>query len=141
MTQPELALYWANELRKAMGGAPLTVNPIKKATGSVHTTGTAKAVSAVYYGTATWYGGKFQNRRTASGEIFNQYNYTAAHRSLPFGTRLLVTNLKTGKKVTVRVNDRGPFVRGMVLDLSRQAAADIGLLRSGTGKVKYVIVR
>lgn len=76
--------------------------------------------------------------RTANGERFNPNGYTAAHRTLPFGARVLVTNLKTGKSVIVRINDRGPFAHGRVIDLSLGAAKVVGLTRSGVAKVKVV---
>jgi rare lipoprotein A len=84
----------------------------------------AFAVSTV---TATWYGNELAGNRTANGEIFNPNGLTAAHRTLPFGTCLLVGNPKTGKSVKVRVNDRGPFTRGVSLDLSAGAARSIGM--------------
>lgn len=76
---------------------------------------------------ATWYGNELRGRPTASGERFNPDGHTAAHRSLPFGTCLLVGNPKTGKSVKVRVNDRGPFTKGLTLDLSAGAARAIGM--------------
>jgi rare lipoprotein A len=76
---------------------------------------------------ATWYGDEFRGSRTASGEIFNPEGLTAAHKSLPFGTCLLVGNPRTGKSIVVRVNDRGPFTEGMTLDLSAGAARAIGM--------------
>ncbi len=84
---------------------------------------------------ASWYGDKFHGRPTASGEIFNMYDYTAAHKELPFGTRLRITNPETGRSVEVKVNDRGPYVRGRDIDLSYAAARKIGLIRKGTGRV------
>lgn len=84
----------------------------------------AHAVSTV---TATWYGNELAGNRTANGELFNPSGLTAAHRSLPFGTRLRVGNPKTGKSVKVRVNDRGPFTKGISLDLSAGAARAIGM--------------
>ncbi|NEO68868.1 MAG: septal ring lytic transglycosylase RlpA family protein, partial [Moorea sp. SIO3H5] len=84
-------------------------------------------------GIASWYGSAFHGRRTASGERFNQYALTAAHRTLRFGTRVKVTNLRNGRSVIVRINDRGPYIRGRIIDLSRGAARIIGLVRSGTG--------
>lgn len=90
----------------------------------------------VQEGLASWYGGKFQGRRTASGELFNTLQYTAAHRTLPFGTLVLVTNLINGKSVTVRVNDRGPFVHGRIIDLSMAAATAIGLTGEGVAPVR-----
>jgi rare lipoprotein A len=76
---------------------------------------------------AAWYGDELRGHRTASGEMFNPDGMTAAHRSLPFGTCLLVGNPKTGRSITVRVNDRGPFTTGLSLDLSRGAARAIGM--------------
>lgn len=77
---------------------------------------------------------------TASGERFNKMGFTAAHRSFKFGTRVKVTNLKTGKSVVVRVNDRGPFVKGRIIDLSLGAARVIGLNKSGVAKVKVTVL-
>ena len=87
---------------------------------------TAPAHAAQTVG-ATWYGNELRGNRTASGEAFNPNGLTAAHRSLPFGTCLLVGNPKTGKSVKVRVNDRGPFTKGLSLDLSHGAAQAIGM--------------
>ncbi|HUR43535.1 MAG TPA: septal ring lytic transglycosylase RlpA family protein [Aestuariivirga sp.] len=78
--------------------------------------------------------------RTANGERFNPLGLTAAHRSLPFGTRVKVTNLKTRKTVVVRINDRGPFIPGRMIDLSLGAATAVGLHRSGIAKVKIVVL-
>ena len=91
-------------------------------------------------GTASWYGAAHHGRLTASGERFNMNSLTAAHRSLPFGTRLLVTNKDTGKSVTVRVTDRGPYVGGRILDLSRAAASRLGMLKTGTAKISMVVL-
>jgi rare lipoprotein A len=86
-------------------------------------------------GTASWYGPGFQGRETASGETFNQNALTAAHRSLPLGSTAVVTNLATGKSVQVKINDRGPYVKGRKIDLSHAAAQKIGL-KKGVAKVK-----
>lgn len=91
---------------------------------------------ALQSGMASWYGPGFQGRKTASGERFNTHDLTAAHRSLPFGTRVKVTNQKTGRAVVVRINDRGPFHGGRVIDLSRASAAAIGM--GGTARVQLV---
>jgi rare lipoprotein A len=88
-------------------------------------------------GGASWYA---LHSKTASGERMNPSKLTAAHRSLRFGTKIKVTNRRTGKAVVVRVNDRGPFIRGRVLDLSKAAANRIGMIRSGTAKVCYEIL-
>jgi rare lipoprotein A len=91
-------------------------------------------------GIASFYGAKFQGRRTASGEVFNTLEMTAAHRTLPFGTQLRVTNLRNGKSVVVRVNDRGPHLRGRIVDLSKAAAKKIGITRTGIARVKLEIL-
>lgn len=87
-------------------------------------------------GKASYYGNEFDGRKTASGEVFRQSKLTAAHKKLPFGTQVTVTNLKNGKKVTVKINDRGPFVAGRIIDLSKTAAEEIGMLKDGVAKVK-----
>ncbi|ACA19253.1 rare lipoprotein A [Methylobacterium sp. 4-46] len=85
-------------------------------------------------GGASWYGPGFQGRRTANGERFNTHALTAAHRSLPFGSRVRVTNTSNGRSVVVRINDRGPYVGGRVIDLSQASARAIGI--SGVSKVQ-----
>jgi len=87
-------------------------------------------------GRASWYGGKFQGRKTASGEIFNKWELTAAHRTLPLGTRVLVRRVDSGQTVNVRINDRGPFVRGRIIDLSRGAARELDMVRKGIARVR-----
>lgn len=94
------------------------------------------AGQAIRNGNASYYGARFAGRRTANGEIFNPSKLTAAHRTLPFGTRLKVTNKRNGRSVIVRVNDRGPFHGNRVIDLSREAAKRIGLLHRGHGPVE-----
>lgn len=86
--------------------------------------------------TASWYGPGFQGRRTSSGETFNRNDLTAASRTLPLGSRVRVTNLSTGQSVVVRVNDRGPYVRGRGIDLSQRAADRIGVARRGVARVQ-----
>lgn len=98
-----------------------------------------RAVSA-QSGMASWYGPGFHGNRSASGEVFNQYALTAAHRTLPFGTRVRVTNLNTGQSVIVRINDRGPFSGGRIIDLSRGAAGEIGMISSGTARVRVEVL-
>lgn len=94
-----------------------------------------------FVGTASYYGPGFQGRSTASGERFNMYDLTAAHRTLPFGTRVQVTNLSNGKSVTVRINDRGPFKRGRIIDLSKAAAGKIDMISSGTARVRVKVLQ
>lgn len=86
-------------------------------------------------GRASWYGADFQGQRTASGERFDMHAFTAAHKTLPFGTRVLVRNPRNGKQVVVRINDRGPFSQSRIIDLSRAAARHLGLEGSGHGHV------
>ncbi len=88
------------------------------------------------FGKASFYAMKFQFRKTASGERFNQFAMTAAHKALPLGTMLLVTNLENGKSVKVKVNDRGPFIKGRIIDLSRSSFAKIGDTEEGILSVK-----
>lgn len=88
-------------------------------------------------GTASWYGGRrHDGHRTANGEIFNSRELTAAHRSLPFGTVVRVTNLVNGRTIKVRINDRGPYVRSRIIDLSTRAARDLGMFERGVVPVK-----
>ena len=91
-------------------------------------------------GMASYYGDEFQGRLTSNGEVFDQSLLTAAHRSLPFGTVLKVTNMRNGRSVVVRVNDRGPFAPGRILDLSRGAAERIDMLRDGVARVSIAVL-
>jgi rare lipoprotein A len=91
-------------------------------------------------GAASFYGKKFHGRRTASGEVFNNNALTAAHRTLPFGTKVKVTSVRSGLSVIVRINDRGPFIAGRIIDLSRAAAQKIGLLHRGISTVRLEIL-
>lgn len=91
-------------------------------------------------GVASYYGGKFHGRRTASGERYNMYDLTAAHPVLEFGRRVEVINLKNGRKVRVRINDRGPFKKGRIIDLSYAAAKKIGMLTRGIARVRIRVV-
>lgn len=86
-------------------------------------------------GVASWYGGKFQGKPTANGEIFNTHDLTAAHKELPFNTVVTVTNMINGKSVVVRINDRGPFVGDRIIDLSYAAAKALDMVRDGTAQV------
>src|SRR5262249_21352781 len=87
-------------------------------------------------GIASWYGGRLHGRRTASGARFDQNALTAAHRSLPLGTRVRVTHLESGASVIVTITDRGPYAHGRIIDVSRAAARRLGMLRSGTARVR-----
>lgn len=119
------------------GCTPLkkTFPPPKKV--PYHKTG---KVSFSKTGTASFYGKKFQSRKTASGERLDNSALTAAHRTLPFGTHVRVTNVNNGKSVTVRINDRGPYRRGRIIDLTRAAFAKISNFKKGYVKVKITVV-
>jgi len=96
--------------------------------------------NGVQVGVASWYGPGFHGNRTANGEIYDQYELTAAHPSLPLGTRVMVTNLENGRAVQVRINDRGPFVGGRAIDLSYAAARTIGMVGPGTVRVRVEVL-
>lgn len=90
--------------------------------------------------TVSYYAEDFHGKKTSSGETFNMYDFTCAHKMLPFGTKVKVTNIQNGKSVVVRVNDRGPFVKTREMDLSKAAAAKLGMIKSGTAKVNLEII-
>ena len=92
-------------------------------------------------GVVSWYGAAFQDRKTASGERFDSAAYTMAHPSLPFGTRVKVTNIRNGRSVVVRVNDRGPFVGKRIADLSQAAATEIGMMRRGVARARIEVLK
>ncbi len=102
----------------------ITYYPIPSSSGYVET------------GIASWYGSDFHGRPTSNGETYNMYQPTAAHKLLPMNTMLLVANLENGNKTIVRINDRGPFIRGRIIDLSYNAAKKLNLLNNGTAKVR-----
>ena len=117
--------------------------------GALHSTGCAKharaarPVSIGHAGTgiASWYGDPYHGRKTASSEVYDMNRLTAAHRTLPFGTWVEVTNLTNAKRVSVRITDRGPFVHGRIIDLSRAAAKQIDMIGPGTVRVRLKVVR
>lgn len=96
----------------------------------------APAASFSQSGVASWYGASHNGRRTASGETYDMNDMTAAHRSLPFGSVVRVTREDDGRSVTVRINDRGPYARGRIIDLSAKAARDLGMTERGVARVK-----
>jgi rare lipoprotein A len=98
------------------------------------------ARASVQEGIVSWYGERFHNRPTASGELFDIAGLTMAHPSLPFGTRVRVTNLRNGRSVVVRVNDRGPFVGSRIADLSQAAAASLGILTRGLARARIEVL-
>ncbi|MBS3933427.1 MAG: septal ring lytic transglycosylase RlpA family protein [Truepera sp.] len=101
----------------------------------------ARALGLPAEGVASWYGPGFAGRRTANGEIFDPAQLTAAHRTLPFGTQVRVTHLANGLSVVVRINDRGPFRAGRIIDLSRAAAERLRMIGSGTATVRLELVQ
>ena len=103
--------------------------------------GVVQFLSAQETGKASYYADKFEGRKTASGEIYKHQLLTAAHKTLPFGSCVKVTNLSNGKSVIVRINDRGPFVEGRIIDLSKGAAEKIGGVRQGVFEVKIEMVK
>lgn len=102
---------------------------------------TSCAPTKIEQGEASYYHNKFRGKKTASGQKFRQYKRTAAHKTLPLGTKVKVTNLQNGKTVRVTINDRGPFVEGRIIDLTRKAARKIDMLQDGVApvKIKYKV--
>jgi rare lipoprotein A len=98
-------------------------------------------VGMVQYGVASWYGKKFHGNPTASGEIYDMYHLTAAHKTLPLGTYVMVTNLENSRSVEVKINDRGPFVKGRIIDLSYAAARSVDMVEKGTARVRVAVLK
>ena len=92
-------------------------------------------------GMVSWYADKFHGKRTSSGELYNNKEMTAAHRTLPFGSKVKVTNVQNGKSVIVKINDRGPHTQSRVMDLSKAAFAEIGSINAGTMKIEMEVVK
>lgn len=92
-------------------------------------------------GIASWYGDEFKGKKTASGEVFDPNKLTGAHKTLPLGSIVKVTNLENGKSINLRINDRGPFVKGRIIDCSKQAAKELGFYTQGTTKVKIILIK
>ncbi|EAZ92246.1 septal ring lytic transglycosylase RlpA family protein [Crocosphaera chwakensis] len=136
------ALQATNRLRRLMGDAPPLTAIVKPEQTPSQESGLAsvRPVTSRRKGMASWYGPGFHGRLTANGERYNQNGLTAAHKSLPFGTQVRVTNLRNGRSVIVRINDRGPYIHGRVIDLSKGAANVIGLLNSGVAPVQLEIL-
>jgi rare lipoprotein A len=129
----EKLLFFAHSFQKP--------NPMKKFLAFIiFTIGFTGLVAAQEYGLASYYSDKFQGRPTASGELYDKDKMTAAHKTHPYGTYIRVTRLDTKKSVVVRVNDRGPYISGRVVDVSRKAAEQLGLVADGTARVKLEVV-
>lgn len=103
--------------------------------------GGGSGFTQVQYGEASYYAGEFHGRKTASGELYDMYKLTCAHKTLPFNTKVKVTNLSNKKTIIVRVNDRGPFVSGRIIDLSYAAAQKIDLVPLGVTKVRVEVLK
>ncbi len=146
-TAEEEILQGINRLRQILGDAePLKPEAIARLRpGAMPEPSASIGMGAIRQffteGLASWYGPGFQGRRTANGEIFDPNAMTAAHKSLPFGTWVRVTNLDNGRSALVRINDRGPFIRGREIDLSAGAAQSLGTIQSGVAPVRLEIVR
>ena len=95
----------------------------------------------VQIGISSYYGKEFHKKRTASGQIFDMHKISAAHKTLPLGTKIRVTNLKNGRSLTMTITDRGPFVKGRILDVSYKAAKKLGFVNQGTTKVRIDVLR
>ncbi len=134
----ELSYTWANNTRIALGAAPLKKDYSALSRGM--SGNNSRYLGQVTVGVASWYGGEFHGRRSSDGSRFNKEEFTAAHRTYPFGTLVKVTNLKNNKSCVVKVTDRGPFVGNRVMDVSKQAAQEIGMISSGIAKVKLEVV-
>jgi rare lipoprotein A len=126
-----LALSACAAQRTPVAGPPPAVRPV---------TAAPERPTFTQVGVASWYGPEFHGQTTANGERFDMRAMTAAHRSLPFGTIVRVTDLATGRAVRVRINDRGPLVAGRILDLSRRAAGQLGVDGDGTARVRLEVV-
>lgn len=100
-----------------------------------------QTLAYAYTGVASWYGPGFYGNRTANGEVYRPGTFTVAHRSLPFGTRLRITNLNNGRSAIARVNDRGPYVGGRIVDLGHGIASHLGVTSSGTANVRLEVLQ
>lgn len=108
---------------------------------AVFASGCASTKRVTETGMASWYGPNFHGKNTANGEVYDQDGLTAAHKTLPFNTVVRVTNLDNGRQVTVRINDRGPYARGRIIDLSRAAAREVDMIGTGTARVRLEILK
>jgi rare lipoprotein A len=121
---------------------PAPRSPVTVPRQTAHPVNTEKIDTSKAYqiGVASYYGEKFHGRKTANGETFNMYKLTAAHRVLPLGTRVRVTHLGNGRWVEVKVNDRGPFIEGRILDLSFAAALELEMVKAGTANIMIELI-
>ncbi len=132
------AVEIANKIRQSLGEKNLKKKDLKDLKYIRKIPGRDYCLSNT--GIASWYGDKFHGKLAADGSIYNQYEMTAAHKALPLGSKVKVTNLKNGKKCIVKITDRGPFVKGRIIDLSRAAAQKVEMISSGLAKVKIEVL-
>jgi rare lipoprotein A len=131
----EMATRVANALRIAFGVTPVNLDIADKPMSRLEMLGKQ------FTGAASWYGGRFNGRRCSDGSRFSEARLTAAHRSLPFGTKVLVKNRKTGDTCVVEVNDRGPFIDGRVIDVSKAAAKQLNMVSAGIASVECTVLQ
>ena len=131
----KLVIGWAVGLLVALSASSMAFSPA-----SVAVPGAASPQPTIQAGLASWYGEHHQGRPTANGELFDMNGLTAAHRDLPMGARVKVTNLVNKRSITLRINDRGPGIKSRVIDVSMAAAKSLGFLRSGVVPVQVEVV-
>jgi rare lipoprotein A len=133
----DLAVQWSNHLRQALGAKPIALATAQKQMYGLQET------AAVVLGSASWYGPYFHGRMTANGEIYDQYDLTAAHRDLPLGSFVQVTNRRNGRSIVVRINDRGPYLDedNRIIDLSYQAARVLDAEEKGIAPIEMVVLK
>ncbi len=137
----ELAFEWANSARKALGASELIKDySLVVSRGGYSSDFEKNYLGAIVKGVASWYGHPFHGQTSSDGSRYNMYEFTAAHKQLPFGTLVKVTNLKTDKSCVVKITDRGPYIDGREIDLSKNTANHLGMLASGISKVQLEIV-
>lgn len=135
-----LAIQVSNNIRTALNAPKIVRNNSMVASRGITPSFAGRTSLLTQEGFASWYGGHFHGRRAADGSRFNKHEHTAAHKTLPFGTLVRVTNKNNGKACIVKITDRGPFVSGRVIDLSKAAASTIGMLSSGVAPVQIEVI-
>lgn len=139
--------YYTNNSNTVKNSNPIKNKELKDVTANVEKTTTNDVTIAVeearekLTGIVSWYADKFHGNKTSSGELYNKNELTAAHKTLPFGTKVKVTNIKNGKSVVVKINDRGPHSKSRVLDLSRAAFTEIGSINAGILNIEMEVVK
>jgi rare lipoprotein A len=135
----DASMKLVNAVRLALGAPVLPFGAVNEMSARLGTR--LEALGQTFCGAASWYGGRFHGRKCSDGSTYDQQRFTAAHRSLPFGTKILVKNRHTGDTCVVEVNDRGPFVDGRVIDVSKAAARELNMLSSGISYVECTVVQ